>query len=627
MAGRRDARGGVVTERYAAFISYSHADAAAARWLHHQLETFRMPRALVGTASGFGPVQRRLPPSFRDRDELAASGDLGADLRAALAASRFQIVVCSPNAAQSKWVNEEILSFKRLHGEHRTLALIVSGEPYTGDARECFPPALRFQLGADQSLSGVPAEPIAADLRAGKDGRRLAGLKLIAGVAGVPLDALVRRDAARRQRRLVWLTAASLLIATVTIGLAIYADRQRRVAVRQRELADKSLDFLIGTFQIANPATENPRTITALTILDRASRRAAIELADEPGVSARLLRATGEIYANLGVDAEAERDLKHALARLPPRGAERARTWLMMARVKQQHSDLPGSERAIAAALASYDPNGAGAPDIDAEVAERQGRAAILAARYGQAAALYDEAARRYAALDGDHRADVGRAQLNQGESLLRLGRLAEAQRIYADATRNYVGRFGRDHVLTADAVRNQALADLEANKLDAAQARIDEALAIYRRVLEPRNPMIGRALLLRGRILARAGKSEGAALSFEKARALYAAVYGAESVNVADTEFFAADAEAAVGDYDTALARTVRIKAIYDREYGPDDPDQAELLELRARILLAAGRTGDAATACRAARDLRKRIHAEAQSGGTVQRGCAYAS
>jgi hypothetical protein len=64
-----------MAERFAAFISYSHADAAAARWLHHRLETFRMPRALVGTETPFGPVARRLPPSFRDRDELPASGD------------------------------------------------------------------------------------------------------------------------------------------------------------------------------------------------------------------------------------------------------------------------------------------------------------------------------------------------------------------------------------------------------------------------------------------------------------------------------------------------------------------------------------------------------------------------
>ena len=70
------------------------------------------------------------------------------------------------------------------------------------------------------------------------------------------------------------ITAASSTIAVVTVGLAIYAEGQRRVAVEQRDLAESSLDFLVGTFEIANPATENPRTITALTILDRASRTA-----------------------------------------------------------------------------------------------------------------------------------------------------------------------------------------------------------------------------------------------------------------------------------------------------------------------------------------------------------------
>ena len=139
-------------------------------------------------------------PWFRDREELPASGDLGMELRAALAASRFQIVICSPQAARSKWVNEEILAFKKDHGEHRTLALIASGEPYAGDETECFPAALRHQLGPDGELSDIPAEPIAADIRPGKDGRRLALLKLLAGLSSLPLDALARRDQVRRHR-------------------------------------------------------------------------------------------------------------------------------------------------------------------------------------------------------------------------------------------------------------------------------------------------------------------------------------------------------------------------------------------------------------------------------------------
>ena len=126
-------------ERYAAFISYSHADKRVAHWLHRSIESYRYPSALVGQPSEFGPVPRKLPPVFRDRDDLPGSADLNSQLCAALQDSRFQIVICSPAAARSHWVNEEILQFKRMHGEKRTLALIVAGEPFAGGTRNASP--------------------------------------------------------------------------------------------------------------------------------------------------------------------------------------------------------------------------------------------------------------------------------------------------------------------------------------------------------------------------------------------------------------------------------------------------------------------------------------------------------
>lgn len=58
----------------------------------------------------------------------------------------------SPAAAKSRWVNEEILAFKRLGREHRVFCLIVDREP--GDrSRECFPPALVYRLGVDGQLT------------------------------------------------------------------------------------------------------------------------------------------------------------------------------------------------------------------------------------------------------------------------------------------------------------------------------------------------------------------------------------------------------------------------------------------------------------------------------------------
>jgi hypothetical protein len=88
---------------------------------------------------------------------------------AALAASKFLVVVCSPHAAQSKYVNEEILRFKAMAGSERVIAIIVDGEP--GDpARECFPAALRFKVGPDGALTGEHEQPIAADARSHASG-------------------------------------------------------------------------------------------------------------------------------------------------------------------------------------------------------------------------------------------------------------------------------------------------------------------------------------------------------------------------------------------------------------------------------------------------------------------------
>jgi tetratricopeptide (TPR) repeat protein len=566
-------------------------------------------------------VPRRLPPVFRDRDELPASGDLGLELRAALAQSRFQIVLCSPKAARSHWVNEEILAFKRTHGEHRTLAVIVSGEPGDDEA-ECFPPALRFKLSPDGELSDEPAEPIAADLRPRKDGRRLALLKLVAGIAGVPLDALARRDATRRQRRLLAVALVSSAIALVTIGLAVYAEAQRRVAERQQRLADRSLEFLIGTFEVANPATENPRTITALTVLERASRRAAVDLKDEPTVSARLLRATGEIYANLGLATQSTRDLQLALSRLPATGAERARIQLKLARLAYDRGDATATVRAIDAAQASYGRSDSDARRLDAEVANWRGRAAVLTGDYARSAALLGEAARRYEALDGDNRAEIGLIQINQASSLVRLHRLAEADRIYAAATRTYLSKYGLNHVSTATALRNRAFADFEGGRTEAAERRIAAAMAIYRRVLEPNHPVFRDALIMQGRILTRVGKAEDALNVLGRARALMVRLYGPTNPSVGDVDFYAAEAEAAAGRPDAALARADRVRAIYDVSYGPSDPDQAELFALRARILTGAGRSAAAARQCDLAVALRIRL-APGNAGARSRRDC----
>ncbi|WP_376741934.1 hypothetical protein [Sphingomicrobium flavum] len=113
------------------------------------------------------------------------------------------------------------------------------------EAEECFPPALRFKIDDDGNITDIPAEPIAADFRPQGDGRKLAKLKLIAGMLGVPLDGLVQRDQQRRNKRLVWLSAASILGMAITTFLAIAAIQARDEARFQREEANGLVQFML----------------------------------------------------------------------------------------------------------------------------------------------------------------------------------------------------------------------------------------------------------------------------------------------------------------------------------------------------------------------------------------------
>jgi hypothetical protein len=185
-------------KKYKSFISYSHKDETVAARLHRSLETFSIPKNLVGLETEHGVIPRRLSPIFRDREELPSATDLGQKVELALEQSSSLIVICSPDAARSRWVNEEILAFN-----DRIFSLIVRGEPNASrspesETEECFPEALRFNLNADGKLSSKPAEPIAADARPGKDGRYNARLKLISGILGVGFVEADLRDTRRR---------------------------------------------------------------------------------------------------------------------------------------------------------------------------------------------------------------------------------------------------------------------------------------------------------------------------------------------------------------------------------------------------------------------------------------------
>jgi TIR domain-containing protein len=210
-------------QRYRAFLSYSHSDRKAAAWLHRKLESYRVPRALVSSPTPLGPVPATLGRVFRDDAEFAASDNLGAAIEEALAESGALIVLCSPDAARSQWVNAEIKRFTAIRPDGKVLALAVRSDP----GSEIIPPALLQQQRREQALG---SEPFVPDLR---QDRRTTLIRLAAALLGLRFDDLYRRERRRRLTRIFGASAAGAA-ALLMVGYAavwnISVSRSRALA-------------------------------------------------------------------------------------------------------------------------------------------------------------------------------------------------------------------------------------------------------------------------------------------------------------------------------------------------------------------------------------------------------------
>lgn len=202
-------------KKYFAFISYSHKDKKVAKKLQNFIQGYKIPAKLEDRPD----LPKRIGRVFRDEDELVGD-ELTPQIEEALKQSRYLIVVCSPNSAKSKYVNEEIEYFKSLGGETKILPYIIAGKATTDEDPDCcYAPALRENQKKHQIVGGDAQE----------NGAEAASVKLIAGMLRLEFNTLYDRfrKAEKRKRKIVItaITAFALLMAGVTAWiLFLYND-------------------------------------------------------------------------------------------------------------------------------------------------------------------------------------------------------------------------------------------------------------------------------------------------------------------------------------------------------------------------------------------------------------------
>lgn len=597
--------------RYRAFLSYSHADERWAAWLHKALETYRVPKRLVGQGTAVGPVPERLAPVFRDREELSSATSLGSVLTEALESSACLVVICSPNAARSRWTNEEVLTFKRLGRAERIFCLIVDGEPDAslqpdGADRECFPPALLYEVDEEGRLTGRPSEPIAADARKGKDGRRNASLKLIAGILGVGFDALRQREQQRQHRRMLVLASAALAGMAITTALAatawlarMEAEEQRRQAEVKAEVARQTTQFMVDLFKVSDPGEALGNTITAREILDKGASRIEDELAGQPEIQATLMDTMGTVYTGLGLYPPALRLIRQALDRrselFGDGNREVARSRLHLGRVLALDASYDEAEAQLRQALATAR---ATAGNDSADVADAATALADVLTRRGETGAarpLIVEALAIRRALHEGADPDVAESLEDLGLSYYEQGDYDQAVPYLREALA--MRRAGKSGPLLAETLNNLAWAVLDQGHLEEAEALLKEALAIKRQVFQGPHAELAAGLNNIGYVLELKGDLVGAEQAYRDALAMYGEVFDAEHPETAAVLSNIAFVLYARGKRQEAIAELRESLAMHRRLLRPQHPGIAATVTSLGFWLMLEGRYAEAET------------------------------
>ena len=283
---------------FEAFISYSHAaDSRLAAELQRALNRLARP--------SYKWWQWWPPRVFRD-ETILRPGDLAAGIKDALLASDSLVLLASPEAAESRWVDDEAKTWLERKPRDRLFIALTDGTLDWDDSRGDFapersnalPPALRGAFATEPlwvDFTGVPEDGAMARDPAFLDG----AAALAAAIRGVDKDALVGEDARqrRRTRQLVVGTIAVLaLLALAATLAAVYAfvppgnaNERARLALSRQYAAES-----------VNALDRDPEQ--SLVLAARAASTAPTAEAD--GALRRALR-TSRLRSVLGVPAVA----------------------------------------------------------------------------------------------------------------------------------------------------------------------------------------------------------------------------------------------------------------------------------------------------------------------------------
>ncbi len=258
-----------------AFISYSRKDRAFATLLEKALEDFSPPK--------IGTIPQKHLDIFRDEEDITGT-DYHKAVSKHLQDSRKLIVICTPAARASQYVNDEIRLFAKTNGSEYIIPILLDGLPNNEatkqqEANQAFPDALVNCVQMPLAIDYRDFRLDSSD-KVSKGKFESEWFSLLANLYGVSRSEIEQRER-KRQVRIRNLLIALIVILFGLLGLAIFnwfeaeqakeAEQQAtKTAIEQRDKAQHA--FAVAGIREAQRLIDNHDSARALMHLAQATR-------------------------------------------------------------------------------------------------------------------------------------------------------------------------------------------------------------------------------------------------------------------------------------------------------------------------------------------------------------------
>lgn len=317
----------------------------------------------------------------------------------------------------------------------------------------------------------------------------------------------------RRARRFGQLRAAAIVGLVVLAGSASaaawFASRESDRARIQASTSQRTSDFLVSLFSIADPGENRGETYTVGEMLDRGVTEIRGSLSDEPAIRGNLMRAMGQAYNGLGLYPKAKAILVQAVADAEKGGDGEA---LIRARIALGFNQYMNGD---------YEPASAGYREAlsESEALFGESHDLVAASMRGLADSIFElgqtpEAERLYRRalaierhLHGERHADTARTLHDLGILLYYQARYDEAEKLYRQSLATYRALYGEQHAAVAQGLNDLAVLLYDTGRFEDAIRSYEAAVPIYRKVYGEEHSEYASGIYNLGRVLLITGK------------------------------------------------------------------------------------------------------------------------